>query len=60
MAANNDSSRSPPLNEQGPNNQRLGIEFPLGFPEQMPQQERTRSPVAPDEENDKFLDCVIG
>ena len=39
MAANNDSPRSPPLNEQVPYNQRLGIEIPLGLPEHMPQQE---------------------
>ena len=37
MAANNDSPRSPPLNEQVPNNQRLGNEIPLGLPEHMPQ-----------------------
>ena len=55
MAANDDSPRSPPSNEQVPNNQRLGIEIPLGLPEHMPQQEMTPSPVAPDENNDKFL-----
>ena len=37
------------------NNPRLGIEIPLGLPEHMPQQQMTPSPVAPDEENDKFL-----
>ena len=55
MAANNDSPRSPPLNEQVPNNQRLGTEIPLGLPEHMPQQEMTPAPVAPDEDNDNFL-----
>ena len=55
MAANNDFPRSPPLNEQVPNNQRLGIEIPLGLPEHMPQQEMIPSPVAPDEDNDNFL-----
>ena len=55
MAANNDFPRSPPLNEQGPNNQRLGIEFPLGVPEHMPQQEMTSSSVVPDENHDNFL-----
>ena len=55
MAANNDSPRSPPLNEQVPNNQRLGIEIPIGLPEHMPQQEMTPSPVAPGEDNDNFL-----
>ena len=54
MAANIDSPRSPPLNEQTPNNPRLGIEFPLGLPEHMPQQEMTPSPVAPDEDHDNF------
>ena len=55
MAANNDSPRSPPLNEQKPNNQRLGIEFPIGLPEHKPQQEMTPSPVAPNEDHDSFL-----
>ena len=55
MAANNDSHRSPPLNEQRPNIQRLGIESPLGLPEHMPQQEMTPSPVAPDEDHDNLL-----
>ena len=55
MAANNDSPRSPPLNELVPNIQRLGIEIPLGLPEHMAQQEMTPSPVAPDEDNDNFL-----
>ena len=55
MAANDDSPRSLPLNEQVPNNQRLGIEVPLGLPEHMPQQEMTPSPVAPDEDNDNFF-----
>ena len=55
MAANNDSPRSPPLNEQVPNNQRLGIEIPLGLPEHMPQEEMTPSPVVPDEDHDHFL-----
>ena len=59
MAANNDSPRSPPLNEQGPNNQRLGIEIPLGLPEHIAQQEMTPSPVAPDEDHDNFWDCII-
>ena len=54
MAANKDSPRSP-LKEQVPNNQRLGIEIPLGLPEHMPQQEMTPSPVAPHEDNDIFL-----
>ena len=54
MASNNDSPRSPPLNEQVPNNPRLGIEIPLGLPEHMPQEEITPSPVAPDEGNDNF------
>ena len=55
MAANIDSPRSPPLNEKRPNNQRLGIEIPLGLPEHKPQQEKTPSPVAPDEDHDNFL-----
>ena len=55
MAPNSDSSRSPPLNEQAPNDPRLGIEFPLGLPEHMPHQEMTPSPVAPDEDHDNFL-----
>ena len=55
MAANNDSPRSPALNEQRLNNQRLGIEIPLGLPEHMPQQEMTPSSVAPDEDHDNFL-----
>ena len=55
MAANIDSPRSPPLNEQVPNNQRLGIEIPLGLPEHMPQQEMTPSPVALDADHDYFL-----
>ena len=54
MADNNDSPW-PPLNEQGPNNPRLGIEIPLGLPECMPQQEIATSPVAPFEDNDSFL-----
>ena len=45
MAANNDSPRSPPLNEQVPNKQRLGIEIPLGLPQHMPHEEMTLSPV---------------
>ena len=55
LAANNDSPRSPPLNEQGPNNQRLGIKIPIGLPEHPPQQEITPSLVAPDEDHDNFL-----
>ena len=55
MAANDDFPRSPPLSEQVPKNQRLGIEIPLGLPEHMPQQEMTPSPVAPDEDNDNFI-----
>ena len=55
MAANIDSPRSPPLNEQFPNIQRLGSEIPLGLPEHMPQQEMTPSPVVPDEDHDNFL-----
>ena len=55
MAANNDSPRSPPLNEQVPNNPRLGIEIPLRLPEHKPQQKITSSPVAPKEDNDNFL-----
>ena len=60
MAANDNSPRSPPLNEQVPNNQRLGIEIPLGLPEHKPQQEITPSPVAPKEENDNFLRLHYG
>ena len=55
MTANNDSPRSPPLNYQVPNNQRLGIEIPLGLPEHMAQEEMTSSPVVPDEDHDHFL-----
>ena len=55
MAANIDSPRSPLLNEQVPKNQRLRIEVPLDLPEHMPQQEKTPSPVAPDEAHDHFL-----
>ena len=55
MAAINDSPRPPPLNEQAPNNPRLGIEIPLGLTEHMPQQEMTPPPVAPDEDHDNFL-----
>ena len=54
MAATNDSCRYPPLDEQRPNNQRLGIENPLGFSEHM-LQEMTPSAVAPDEDHDNFL-----
>ena len=69
MAAHNDSPRSPPLNKQAANNPRLGIEIPLGLPEHMPQQEKTLSmlqqektlsPVAPAEDHDNFLGCIIG
>ena len=60
MAANDDSPRSPPLNEQVPNNQRLGIEIPLGFPEHIPQQVTTPSPVAPNEDNDNFFGLLLG
>ena len=55
MTANNNCPRSPPLNEQVPNNQRLGIGIPLGLPEHMPQEEMTPSPVVPDEDHDHFL-----
>ena len=55
MAANNDSPRSHPPNEQRPNNQRLGIAISLGLPELMPQEEMTHSPVVPDEDHDHFL-----
>ena len=55
MAANNDSPRSPPLNEQAPNNPKLGNEIPLGLAKHMPQQEKTPSPVSPDEDHDNFL-----
>ena len=55
MAANINSPQSPPLSDQVPITPRVGIEFPLGFPEHLPQQEMTPSPVAPDENNDKFL-----
>ena len=54
-AANNDSLRYPPLNEQVPKNRKLRIEIPLGLPENMPQQEMTPSPVAPDKYNNNFL-----
>ena len=60
MAANNDTPRYPPLNEQVPNNKNLRIEIPVGLPEHMPQQEMTPSPVAPDEDTDNFLGCSIG
>ena len=55
MAAKKDSPRSPPLNEQRPNIQRLGIEILLSLPKHMPQQEMTPSPVAPNEDHDNFL-----
>ena len=55
MAPNNDSPRSPPLNEQIPDNPRLGFEISLNLPEHMPQQETTPSAAAPDEDNDNFL-----
>ena len=55
MAANNEPPRSSPLKEQRPNNTRLGIKIPFGLPEHMPKQEMTPSPVAPDEDHDKFL-----
>ena len=55
MATNNDFPRSLPLNEQVPNNQRLGIEILLGLPEHMPQKEMNPSPVVPDEDHDHFL-----
>ena len=55
MAANNISPRSPPLNEQRPNDQILGIEIPLALPEHMLQQEMTFSPVAPDEDHENLL-----
>ena len=55
MAANKVSPRFLPLNEQVPNNQKLGIEIPLGLPEHMPQEEMTPSPVVPDEDHEYFL-----
>ena len=55
MAANIDSPRSPPENEQVLNYQRLRIEIPLGLPEHMPQQKMTPSLVVPDEDHDNFL-----
>ena len=55
MAANSDSRRFPPLNEQAPINLRFGIEIPLGLSEHMPQQKMTPSPVAPDGDHDNFL-----
>ena len=55
MAANNDSPQSPPLKEQVPIIQRLGIEIPLGLPEHMPQEEMTPAPVVPNEDHDHFL-----
>ena len=60
MAANKDSPRSPPLNEQMPKNLRLGNEIPLDLPEHLPQQEMTPSPGAPIEDNVTFWDCIIG
>ena len=54
MAANNDSPRSSPLNEQMPDNPKLGNGIPLGLPEHMPQHEMTPSLVAADEDNDNF------
>ena len=60
MAANNDSPRSPPLNEQAGNNPRLGIEIPLSLSEHMPQQVMTPSPVAPNEDHDNFLGLYYG
>ena len=53
-AANNDSPRSPALNEQVPKNRKLGFEVPSSLPEYMPHQEVTPSPVAPDEDSDNF------
>ena len=55
MVASTDFPRSPPLNEQRPNNQRLGIEIPLGLLDHLPQEVMTPSPVAPNEDHDNFL-----
>ena len=60
MAANNDFPRFHPLKEQKPNNQRLGIEILLGFPEHMPQQEMTPLPDAPMKIMINSSGCIIG
>ena len=54
MAANNYSPQSPLFNDQVPISPRLRIETPLGLSEHIPQQKMTHSPVAPNEDNDKF------
>ena len=55
MAAKNNSPQSPTLKDKVPINPRWGIEIPSGLPEALPRQEMTPSPVAADENNDKFL-----
>ena len=54
MAGRN-SLQFSPMQEQVPNNPRMGIEFPLGLLQHLPQQEMTSSPVAPNENDDNFL-----
>ena len=53
--ARRNSIYSPPMPEQVPNNPKLGIEIPLGFPEPSPEQDMTPSPVAPNENVKNFL-----
>ena len=47
--------QSPPMREQVPNNPRLRIAIPLGLSEHIPEQEISPSPVAPNDNDDKFL-----
>ena len=53
--ANRISPQSPPMREQIPNHPRLAIENPLGLAEQLPEQEMTPSPVAPNESDVNLL-----
>ena len=46
------------MQEQVPIIPRLGIEIPLGLREYLPEQERTPSPVAPNENNDNILRLI--
>ena len=51
--AHRNSPQSPPLQDQVPNQMRIGIEIPLD--PDMPEPELTPSPVAGDDGSDKFL-----
>ena len=55
--ANINSSQSPPLQYQVPNQMRIGIEIPLD--PDMPEPELIPSPVAGDDGSDKFLEIFL-